>query len=106
MILPILFAVFSANHSAPSGPKPIPSGELEAVGDEYSRNDPDVVTRPILLAEVSVNQSAPSGPAAMPEGWLDAVGMVNSVIVPPVVIRPILLQRNSFVYCFDRFHCL
>jgi hypothetical protein len=67
---PILLPVFSANHSAPSGPTVMPKGWLLAVGIGNSVITSAVVMRPILLPKVSVNHSAPSGPTVMPKGPL------------------------------------
>ncbi len=72
-IRPILFAEFSANQSAPSGPAVIPSGPPVAGN---SVTTPAGVTRPILLVS-SVNQRLPSGPAVRSCG-MPPLGSGNS----------------------------
>ena len=85
----ILFALYSVNHSAPSGPVRMFQGELLAVGTGYPVTAPAVVMRPIALPACSVNQRAPSGPAAIHRGWLPGAKRY-SVIAPTIVMRPIL----------------
>ena len=54
----------------PSGPGPIPTGELPAYRPRLvSEIRPRLVIRPIAPDE-SANQIAPPGPAAIPSGWL------------------------------------
>src|SRR5258708_32595645 len=75
---PILLALVSVNHSAPSGPLAMPVGSLFGVGIENSVSTPAVVIRPIVLLTCSVNHSAPSGPAVMQQGTREDVGIWNS----------------------------
>ena len=49
VIRPILFALLSVNHRAPSGPVVMQQAPLFAVGMENSVTVPVVVIRPILL---------------------------------------------------------
>jgi hypothetical protein len=61
VIFPILLDALSVNHTLPSGPDVIPSGQLPA-GNEYSVTVPEVVILPILSVSRSVNHRLPSGP--------------------------------------------
>src|SRR6266436_8886895 len=69
----------SENHTFPSGPATMPSGQAPAVGRANSVIAPDVVIRPILLPAFSQNHNAPSAPDVMPIGRLLGVGVGNSV---------------------------
>jgi hypothetical protein len=90
----MLLSEYSVNHSAPSGPMVIASGELVPLGIKYWLViTPPVVIRPILLGS-SVNHNAPSGPT-IPCGPLPLVGIGIVVIVPPVVIHPMLFPEYS-----------
>ena len=82
VICPILFAEFSVNQRAPSGPDVITNGWLLDVGIAYSANVPFALIRPILLPLYSANQSAPSDPAASSSEPEFDVGMLYSRNVP------------------------
>src|SRR5215470_13133079 len=102
VIRPILLAVFSVNHRAPSGPAVMAEAPLEAVGIANSvmqivgvvAQPASLVgsSRPIWLAFGSANQRFPSGPAAMLLSVLKKPafeGVGYSVTVPSVVTRQI-----------------
>src|SRR5262249_57739096 len=97
---PILLALYSVNHSAPSGPAAIPAVQAHPVATGYSviigfAGVAFVGIRPILLALYSVNHSAPSGPTAILSGLLLALGVAYWVMAPPVGTRPIWLWLRS-----------
>src|SRR5713226_9129492 len=81
-IWPILLALFSVNHTLPSGPAVIRRGKLLKVGTVNSVIAPAVVIVPILLAEPSVNQRLPSEASVIPTGPLFGVRSAYSVIAP------------------------
>src|SRR5688572_21185323 len=62
VILPILFPIFSVNHTLPSGPAVTP---LTRAPMENCLITPAVVILPILLVRYSVNHRLPSGPAVI-----------------------------------------
>ncbi len=93
---------FSANHTAPSGPRVTPLGFAGfwyligwGCGTGYSVNEPDVVSRPIFSPLVSLNHTAPSEPSAMNAAPELAVGMGYVVTEPEVVTRAIAFSPFS-----------
>src|SRR5579864_4110435 len=90
-------SLVKANHSAPSNPAAMDSGNLPievAMGNSLSllsKRD----RRP-MLPKSSVNHSSPSGPGVIAKGVELAVATVTSLVTTPeVVIRPILLAFCS-----------
>ena len=80
---PILETPQSVNHSAPSGPTVMPTGEPAPVGyappelgsGYAAMRAPLVLMQPIWRLSYSVNQRLPSGPAVMRRAAAPAVGM-------------------------------
>lgn len=65
---PILSALISVNHSAPSGPGVIPNGPAPGVGIPKLMTEPSVAILPMRCPWDSVNHKASSGPAVTSEG--------------------------------------
>jgi hypothetical protein len=94
-IRPILSAIISTNHTAPSGLTAMPTGPALAVGNACSTTSPDGVILPSPLPEFSVNHSEPSDPATIKEGPASGAGSGCSVKAPSGVILPIWFALSS-----------
>src|SRR5689334_2987912 len=79
VILPMAYAPFSTNQSAPSEPTAMDVGNAFSVGSGNSVKAPPGVSRPMRLPVDSVNQRFPSGPVTISVGPLLRVGMTNSL---------------------------
>jgi uncharacterized repeat protein (TIGR03803 family) len=87
----ILFALYSVNHSAPSGPVRMFQGELWAVGTGYPVTAPAVVMRPIALPACSVK---PKGGDFY--GTTSAGGLHNDGTVFKITPSGVLATLYSF----------